>query len=108
MIDKACVVITTAPNQEQAKTMARSVLEARLAACAQIQAIQSLYWWDGKIAEDDEHLIMFKTTVDRYSEIERVILSVHPYETPEIIQLPVEAGYAKYLSWIARETRRPV
>lgn len=105
MIDKACVVLTTAPSREQAETIARAVLEARLAACAQMQAIRSLYWWDGKIAEGDEHLILFKTMAERYGEIERAILAVHPYDTPEIIQLPVEAGYEKYLAWISQETR---
>jgi len=101
---EACVVVTAAPSREVAETIARAALEARLAACAHIQAIASLYWWDGKITSDAEHLLSFKTAVRRYSDLESLIVELHPYDTPEIIQLPITQGLPKYLAWLARET----
>ena len=101
---KACVVMTTAPDMALAETIARTVLEARLAACVQIQPITSLYWWDGGINHDAELLIYLKTTVDKYAALERAIVTVHPYDTPEIIRLPIEQGFEKYLAWMAKET----
>ena len=101
----ACVVMTTAPSKEVAENLARAVLGARLAACVQIQQIESHYWWDGKITSDAEQLLYFKTTRDHYAALEQAILRDHPYDTPEIIMLPIEAGSRKYLDWIARETK---
>jgi periplasmic divalent cation tolerance protein len=101
---EACVVMTTAPNQEVAQTIAMTVLEARLAACVQVQAITSYYWWDGKISNDAEQLLFFKTTKEKYGALEQAIVKVHPYDTPEILQVPVEAGSSKYLAWMAKET----
>jgi periplasmic divalent cation tolerance protein len=80
------------------------VLQARLAACVQVQAITSYYWWDGKINDDAEQLLLFKTTKEKYSALEQAIVKAHPYDTPEILQVPVEAGYSKYLAWMERET----
>lgn len=103
---KACVVMTTAPNREQAEKIAKAALEARLAACVQLQSITSFYWWDGKINSDAEQLLFFKTVSDSYCELERLILSNHTYDTPEILLLPVEAGLEKYLDWMQRETMK--
>jgi periplasmic divalent cation tolerance protein len=100
----ACLVMTTAPDQQQAETIVKAVISERLAACAQTQPINSFYWWDGKIINDGEILIYFKTTKERYSVLEQAILAIHPYDTPEIILLPIEAGSSGYLSWIAKET----
>jgi periplasmic divalent cation tolerance protein len=101
---EACVVMTTTPNKEVAEKIAMTVLEARLAACVQVQAITSYYWWDGKINNDAEQLVLFKTTRDKYGALEQAILKAHPYDTPEILQLSVEAGFDKYLAWMAKET----
>ena len=96
--------MTTAPNQQEAEKIVRAVISSRLAACAQVQPVNSFYWWDGKINNDSEALIYFKTTRERYPALERAILEIHPYDTPEIIQVPIEAGSSKYLAWIAKET----
>jgi periplasmic divalent cation tolerance protein len=101
---RACVVMTTTANKEQAEKIARVVLEARLAACVQIQDVTSYYWWDGKINRDAEQLLYLKTTPEHYSALEAAIVANHPYDTPEIIQLPVEEGLAKYLKWMQMET----
>jgi len=100
----ACVVMTTTANKEQAEKIARVVLEARLAACVQIQDVTSYYWWDGKINRDAEQLLYLKTTLEHYFALEAAIVANHPYDTPEIIQLPVERGFEKYLSWMQSET----
>ncbi|MGA2056176.1 MAG: divalent-cation tolerance protein CutA [Bradyrhizobium sp.] len=101
---KACVVMTTVSDREQAEKIARMVLEARLAACVQIQEITSYYWWDGKISREGEQLLYLKTTPDKYQALEALLIANHSYETPEILQLPVEAGFEKYLGWIQKET----
>ena len=99
----ACVVMTTAPNKEAAEKLARAALEARLAACVQIQEITSYYWWDNKISRDPEQLLYLKTRPDKYQALEALILSNHSYDTPEILQLPVERGFEKYLGWLQKE-----
>jgi periplasmic divalent cation tolerance protein len=100
----ACVVMTTVPNEEQAERIARAVLEARLAACVQIQRICSYYWWSGAINKDAEQLVCFKTTTDKYGALEQAIVANHTYDTPEILQVPVTTGLEKYLGWLQKET----
>jgi periplasmic divalent cation tolerance protein len=100
----ACIVMTSVSDQEQAEKIAKAVLEARLAACVQIQGITSHYWWNGKINKDAEQLVCFKTSVDKYEALEKAIVANHSYETPEILQVPVVAGLEKYLGWIRKET----
>jgi periplasmic divalent cation tolerance protein len=96
--------MTTAPNKEQAEKIARAVLEARLAACVQIQEVTSYYWWDKKINRDAEQLLYLKTTAKHYAELEAAIIANHTYDTPEILQVPVERGFEKYLNWMQKET----
>ncbi len=100
----ACIVMTTLADEQQAKALATAVIEARLAACAQTMPISSCYRWDGKVVNDSELLILFKTTADKYPALEAKILKLHSYDTPEIIRLPVDGGFSKYLAWIETET----
>ena len=100
----ACIVMTTVSDEAQADKIARAVLEARLAACAQIQGIRSHYWWNGEINKEAEQLVCFKTTADKYGALEKVIVANHTYDTPEILQVPVTAGLEKYLGWLQKET----
>ncbi|MFC0238899.1 divalent-cation tolerance protein CutA [Rhodopseudomonas telluris] len=99
----ACVVMVTAPNKEEAERLAIATLEARHAACVQIQAITSHYWWDGKITSEGEQLLLFKTVPEKFAALRDLIVSLHSYDTPEIIQLPVTAGADKYLGWLRQE-----
>ncbi|HEY0236234.1 MAG TPA: divalent-cation tolerance protein CutA [Afipia sp.] len=100
----ACIVMTTVAGEQQAKAMATAVIEARLAACAQTMPITSCYWWDGKVVNDTELLILFKTMADNYPALEAKIVSLHSYDTPEVIRLPIGGGFGKYLAWIETET----
>lgn len=104
-MSSACIVMTTVSGEQQARAIATAVIEARLAACAQAMPIASCYWWDGKVVNDTEQLILFKTAIDKYPALEAKILALHSYDTPEIIRLPVEGGLGKYLAWIDKETR---
>jgi periplasmic divalent cation tolerance protein len=100
----ACIVMTSVSDQEQAEKIAKAVLEGRLAACVQIQEITSHYWWNGKTNKDAEQLVCVKTSADKYEALEKAIVANHSYDTPEILQVPVVAGFEKYLGWIRKET----
>lgn len=93
-------------SRENAERLARTVVEERLAACAQLLSpIRSTYWWQGKIEEADESLLLIKTTVERYPALEARIKELHPYDVPEIAALPITDGSPEYLAWIDAETR---
>lgn len=99
-----CMVITTAPDPEEAEKLARGILENRLAACVQMSDIRSLFFWDGGIQRDDEVSLFIKTTTKRYPALESYIRDYHPYDVPEIIQLPITAGLPEYLAWLDATT----
>ncbi|NTU52961.1 MAG: divalent-cation tolerance protein CutA [Chlorobiaceae bacterium] len=99
-----CMVITTAPNREEAEKMAQGILENRLAACVQLSDIRSFFFWDGEIQQDDEVSLFIKTTTKRYADLESYIREYHPYDVPEIIQLPITAGLPEYLAWLDATT----
>lgn len=97
-------VFITAPGLDSAKKVARHLLEKRLAACINMAPVSSMYWWEGKIEEAQETLLIVKTTVDKLDELTRETKAVHPYQVPEIVALPVVGGYREYLGWVERET----
>ena len=102
----AVVVLVTAPTPERAAEIARAVVGERLAACGNVvPGIKSVYRWEGKVQEDEEALLVLKTTRARFDALRARVLALHPYDVPEVIALPVEAGSAAYLQWIAAETR---
>jgi len=100
-----CVVMTTFANEGVGKKIIHSLIEKRLAACVQVQAIESYYHWEGKVNQDQEKQVMIKTTTALYKEVEADILANHDYDTPEVIQLPVTAGFSDYLNWIKTECK---
>ena len=105
----ALLVITNVPDTACAREIARSLIGAHLAACVNIlPAVQSVYCWQGAIEEANEVTLLIKTVQARYVELENVIKSAHPYEVPEIIALPIEAGLPAYLEWIVQETKKDV
>jgi periplasmic divalent cation tolerance protein len=100
--DAAVVVMITAPNREEATRLAEMLVGARLAACVQIlPEMESVYWWDGEVKREPEHLLLAKTTAGRFATIEREVRALHSYDTPEIIALPVSETSAPYLEWLA-------
>ncbi len=102
----ALVVLVTAPSAEEAAAIARAVVGERLAACGNVvPAIRSIYRWEGELHDDAEALLVLKTTRGRFEALRDRVLALHPYDVPEVVALPVEAGSAAYLAWIAAETR---
>ena len=98
------VVFVSIPREE-AKTFARKLVEERLAACVNIvPKMESYYWWDGKVLEDAESLLLIKTTAARFDDLQQYIVDRHPYDLPEIVALPVAQGLEGYLKWVAEET----
>lgn len=98
---KYSVVLVTAPDRATARRLARAALQARLIACANLVPIESHYWWEGKIESGKEVLLALKTTSARLKALERLIVSEHPYDTPEFIVIPVTQGNRRYLNWLA-------
>ncbi len=105
MSSDALVVLVTAPSADQAASLARALVGERLAACGNVvPAIRSIYWWEGKVQDEPEALLVLKTTRARFDALRERVLALHPYQVPEVIALPVEAGSAAYLAWMAGET----
>ena len=106
MAGAAILVVTQMPDRASALTLARLLVESRLAACVSIGApVESLYHWRGKIETAQEISVVVKTRPERYADVEASIRAHHPYELPEIVAVPVTDGLAPYLQWIADETR---
>jgi periplasmic divalent cation tolerance protein len=102
----ALVVLVTTPSPERAAEIARALVEERLAACGNVvPGLRSIYRWEGKVQDDAEALLVLKTTRGRFEALRDRVLALHPYEVPEVLALTVEDGSAKYLAWIAAETR---
>jgi periplasmic divalent cation tolerance protein len=93
--------IISAPR-EMAEAIAKAFVTQKLAACAQIiNPIRSIYWWKGKIEEEREALLLLKTKAALTEKIKNKLKEVHPYEVPELTIIPIQDGYAPYLSWIS-------
>jgi periplasmic divalent cation tolerance protein len=99
-------VFTTTAKKSDAQKIAKALVRHRLAACVQVLGpVASTYRWQGKIESSKEWLCLIKTTAARYRKVEAAIRELHPYETPEILAVPVVAGYRGYLEWLATELK---
>jgi periplasmic divalent cation tolerance protein len=95
------LALVTAPDLKTARRLARAALEARLIACANlVPRIESHYRWQGKIERGAEVLLILKTTKARLARLEKLIITTHPYDTPEFIVVPLNDGNRRYLDWI--------
>jgi periplasmic divalent cation tolerance protein len=100
-------VVTTTEHREDAERIARTLVERRLAACAQVSGpITSTYRWQGQIETAQEWQCRAKSRRDLYDEIEQAIRQAHPYEVPEILAMPIAAGSVDYLAWLDGEVKR--
>ena len=98
---KYIVILSTTSNAEEATRIAEKLVTDRLVACVNIiPGIQSIYWWNNGVQNEQEVLMIMKTEKSRYEDVERAIKSLHSYEVPEIISLPLENGSEGYLKWI--------
>ena len=99
------IVITNAPSREVALEIARALVERKLAACVNVLAeCTSVYRWQGKLETAREIPLLIKTRAEIYDEVEAAVRSLHPYELPEILAVPVERGLPDYLEWVNTET----
>ena len=106
-MEPVLVVFTNLPDADSANSLAHALVESRLAACVNLMpAVRSVYRWQGQVEQASEVTLIVKTTQSRYPQLQRAIVSAHPYELPEVIALPVADGHAPYLHWIAAETRQ--
>jgi periplasmic divalent cation tolerance protein len=98
------VVLVTCGSLKEARKIARAVVEKRLAACVNIGTapVESVYTWKGKIETSREYLLIVKTSARRVKALEREVLRLHSYETPEFVVLNVAGGSVAYLTWLAR------
>lgn len=107
--NETLLVLTTLPNRDAAMSLAQLIVERRLAACINVLAgCTSVYRWKGAVEEASEVPVLIKTRAARYPELEAAIMSLHPYELPEIIAVPAVRGLAGYLDWVAEETAIPI
>ena len=104
-MEKPILVFCTVPDDDIAQRLARVLVERRLAACVNCSAASySVYRWEGKVEDAREITLTIKTVSDRYDAVEETIQSMHPYDLPEILAVPVVFGLRPYLEWIASET----
>ena len=103
--DDACLVFSTAPDEGLARALARTLLERRLIACANlVPGLQSIYRWEGRVEESSEVLLLLKSTRGRLAELERALHELHPYDTPEFVVLDALTVAPRYLDWLRAQT----
>ena len=96
------LVLVTCPTLPEARKISRFLVQKRLAACVNIQIspVESIYRWKGKIETAREHVLLIKTTAHRLKSLEREVLRLHSYDTPEFLVLPISSGSAAYMMWL--------
>jgi len=100
-------VFTTTEKKEDAEKIAKVLIERRLAGCIQIVGpIVSTYWWKNNVEKAEEWLCFIKSKKTLYDELENAIKEIHPYETPEIIAIPIVCGSKDYLEWLKSELKK--
>ena len=105
-MEKYVQATTTTPSRDVARRIGRMLVDRRLAACVQIVGpIESTYRWQGRVETAREWLCLIKTTRARFREVAATVETLHPYDTPEIVALPIAAGSKRYLEWLAASVR---
>lgn len=100
------IVLTTTPNADEAENLARKIIEAKLAACVQVlPTMKSFYVWKDAVQTDSEHLLLIKTSDEKYAALESFIQSNHSYEVPEIVAIEAEKVSESYLNWLENHTK---
>ncbi|MBV9618205.1 MAG: divalent-cation tolerance protein CutA [Verrucomicrobia bacterium] len=102
MAERIFLALSTFPDRETAQRISGQLVSGKYAACANIiPSIESIYRWKGKIESGNETLVFFKLSEDRQSAFQQELCSLHPYEVPEIIFVPISSGFPQYLRWVA-------
>ena len=101
MAEKVLLALSTFPDQQTARDISSELVTKKLAACANIlPGVESIYRWKEKIESGNETLVLFKLSEDRQSAFQEKLRSLHPYEVPEIIFIPISSGLPEYLRWV--------
>jgi periplasmic divalent cation tolerance protein len=102
MAIEVLLVLSTFPDRGTAQRIAEELVASRFAACANVaSAVDSFYWWKGELETASEVVVFFKTTSEGYPNFERRLRSLHPYDVPEIVSIPITKGLPEYLRWVA-------
>ena len=99
------VVLVTVASSEQGKMIAHALVSAKLAACVNIFPIDSVYMWQGEVHQGLEHQLIIKTDLNKFPELAEKIKTLHDYEVPEIIAIPIVAGSKPYLRWLGENIK---
>lgn len=97
------IVLVTASSQMEATSIAEALIKAKLAACVSVMPIRSLYTWKDEIHNEEEWQLVIKTDLNQFAQLETKIRSVHSYEVPEIIAMPIVQGSHSYLQWMTEQ-----
>lgn len=103
--DSLGIVLVTAASETEAESIAQSLIAAKLAACVNLWPVRSIYAWQGKIENAQEWQLLIKTDLSQFAQLEAQVRSLHSYDVPEIIALPIAAGSASYLDWLQTQTQ---
>ncbi|MBQ7449987.1 divalent-cation tolerance protein CutA [bacterium] len=98
--------ITTVQSKKDAKQISEALLKYQAAACVNIiEKITSVYMWENKVCTDDECLLIIKSKAELFEKIKKIVLTLHKYDLPELIEIPITNGFRDYLGWIDESTR---
>ena len=101
-------VLVMCGSAREAELIGRALVEERLTACAnRLGPVESIFWWDGQVQQEDEVLLVWKTTRDLVGELTERVTEMHGYEVPEVVAFPIVSGLEAYLEWVREETRSP-
>ncbi len=103
---KFIIALTTVPDEETGQAIALDIVGRRLAACVNVLPPgRSFFWWEGRVTEEHECLLVIKTRAELVGELEKILKALHPYKVPELVTLAIDQGSADYLDWLNKETR---
>jgi periplasmic divalent cation tolerance protein len=106
MSENHLVMLCVCPDRESGERIARALVQERLAGCVNlIPGMVSTFRWEGEVKQQDEHLIIIKTSAGRFEAVRAAITLSHPYDTPEVIALPIVEGDPKYLQWLIESSK---
>ncbi|MDQ3718010.1 MAG: divalent-cation tolerance protein CutA [Thermoproteota archaeon] len=108
MVSTGVIIVSTFPSEELAAQIAHMVVSKKLCACVNFTKIRSIYSWHGKVEDQHEFIVLFKTTSKSAKKLKAEIVRLHPYDVPEIVELKMSDVSKPYLSWLVEESVYPI